>query len=351
MRKPCAEIQVNLAYRWFLGIAMDESVPNYSTWSQNDIRRYGDSEVLNQIFETILKQAIQYGFVDLETVFGDSTHQKANANKNKHSNEEIEIAKKIYDEELLEEINKDRLAHGKKPFKQLEKKELRFDEETGELVEEAKTKHIKVSKTDPESGCFHKGEKEKCFAYSHQTFCDKNGFVLWTYTVAGNVHDSVSFFPAYHALNKKYKEQIKNICLDAGYVTPAIGKKIIENGQRMIAPYKRPMTKRGYFKKNNDEHVYDEEYDCYICPHIKVLSYSTTNRSGYKEYKSNPEDCKECPFRKKCTNSKTHQKVITRHVWEWEEHKEAVNECRYTEEWKKIYPLSKRKYIESIWRL
>ena len=345
MRKTCAEIQVNLAYRWFLGIAMDESVPNYSTWSQNYIRRYGDSEVFDQIFETILKQAIQYGFVDLETVFGDSTHQKASANKNKHSNEEIEIAKKIYDEELLEEINKDRVAHGKKPFKQLEKKELRFDEETGELVEETKTKHIKVSKTDPESGCFHKGEKEKCFAYSHQTFCDKNGFVLLSYTVAGNVHDSVSFFPAYHVLHETYRGQIKNLCLDAGYVTPAICKKIIENGQRMIAPYKRPMTKRGYFKKNNYEHVYDEEYDCYICPHIKVLSYSTTNRSGYKEYKSNPEDCRECSFRKKCTNSKTHQKVITRHVWE--EHKEAVNECRYTEEWKKIYPLRK----ESIERV
>ena len=37
MRKTCREIQVNLAYRWFLGISMDERVPNYSTWSQNYI--------------------------------------------------------------------------------------------------------------------------------------------------------------------------------------------------------------------------------------------------------------------------------------------------------------------------
>lgn len=345
MRKTCAEIQVNLAYRWFLGISMDEKVPNYSTWSQNYIRRYGDSEVFDQIFETILKQAIQYGFVDLETVFGDSTHQKASANKNKYRNEEIEIAKKIYDDELLEEINKDRIAHEKKAFKHLEKKELCFDEETGEQVEKTKTKHIKVSKTDPESGCFHKGEKEKCFAYAHQTFCDKNGFVLLSHTVAGNVHDSVSFFPAYDKLNQKYKEQIKNICLDAGYVTPAICKKIIESEQKMMAPYKRPMSKKGYFKKNSYEHVYDEEYDCYICPNIKILKYSTTNRSGYKEYKSNPEDCKECPFRKKCTNSKECQKVITRHVWEG--YKEEVDAYRHTEEWKKKYRLRK----ESIERV
>ena len=75
MRKTCKEIQVNLAYRWFLGISMDEKVPNYSTWSQNYIRRYSNSEVFEKIFDQILKQAISYGFVDMETVYGDSTHQ------------------------------------------------------------------------------------------------------------------------------------------------------------------------------------------------------------------------------------------------------------------------------------
>ncbi len=81
MRKTCREIQVSLAYRWVLGIAMDEEVPNYSTCSQNYIRRYGESDVFNQIFDQILKQALEYDFVDTETVFGDHTHQKANANK------------------------------------------------------------------------------------------------------------------------------------------------------------------------------------------------------------------------------------------------------------------------------
>ncbi|WP_034864922.1 transposase, partial [Thomasclavelia saccharogumia] len=45
MRKTCKEIEVNLAYRWFLGLSIKEKVPNYSTWSQNYIRRYSDSEV------------------------------------------------------------------------------------------------------------------------------------------------------------------------------------------------------------------------------------------------------------------------------------------------------------------
>ncbi len=51
-----------------------------------------------------------------------------------------------------------------------------------------------------------------------------------------------------------------------------------------LFPYKRPMTKEGFFGKY--EYAYDEYYDCYICPGAHILKYSTTNRSGYKEYKS-----------------------------------------------------------------
>ena len=76
MRKTCREIEVNLAYRWFIGYEMTEDIPNYSTWSQNYIRRYGNSEIFEQIFSRILQEALDSGFVDLETVFGDGTHVK-----------------------------------------------------------------------------------------------------------------------------------------------------------------------------------------------------------------------------------------------------------------------------------
>ena len=73
--------------------------------------------------------------------------------------------------------------------------------------------------------------------------------------------------------------------MDAGYKTPAIAKLLIDNGQTPVFPYKRPMTKKGFFKKN--EYAYDEYYDCYICPVDQIINYSTTNREGYREYKSN----------------------------------------------------------------
>ena len=74
------------------------------------------------------------------------------------------------------------------------------------------------------------------------------------------------------------------------------------------------MTKEGYFKKY--EYVYDEYYDCYICPNNQVLTYSTTNREGYREYKSCGYICEHCPYISQCTNSQNHVKLITRHIWE-----------------------------------
>ena len=317
MRRTCREIETNFAYRWFLGISVNEPVPNYSTWSQNYIRRFGESEIFSELFDHILKRIYMLGSLDLETVFGDSMHQKANANKNKFQDAEIKKIKKAYEDELLEEINKDRADHGRKPLKSIRERELQFDEATGEEIEvEAReTIHIKQSRTDPESGAFHKGEKQKCFAYSHQTFCDRHGYVVSHTTVAGNIHDSNSFFEAYKKLKKMDTEnEIENLCLDAGYITPAICREIIKDDKKLFIPYKRPMTKKGFFKKH--EYVYDEGFDCYICPNDKVLEYSTTNKGGYREYKSDPRDCETCPFLDRCTKSRNHQKVVTRHIWE-----------------------------------
>lgn len=60
-------------------------------------------------------------------------------------------------------------------------------------------------------------------------------------------------------------------------------------------PYKRAMAKKGFFRKH--EYAYDEYFDCYICPENEVLKYSTTNRDGCKEYKSNPVKFKPAYFR------------------------------------------------------
>lgn len=268
MRRTCREIEVNFAYRWFLGISMTEAVPNYSTWAQNYIRRYKDSEVFDQIFSTILNQAIEAGFVKPETVYGDATHVKASANKRKSRREDVELTKKVYEDELLKEINLVRREHGQKEIDHLSRTELDFDEETGEITERVKKKEIKVSTTDPESGNYHKEDHEERFAYCQTVFCDGNGFVLSHYTAPGNLHDSITFHAAYKILNERFGEQIRNISLDAGYKVPAVLKEIHDQGQTAYMPYKRPMTKAGYFRRG--EYTYDKQTDSCQCRQEKT---------------------------------------------------------------------------------
>jgi len=131
--------------------------------------------------------------------------------------------------------------------------------------------------------------------------------------------------------------KIKMAVLDSGYRTPWIMKQIFDGGRLPSVPYKRPMTKEGFFKKY--EYVYDEYYDCYLCPNHQVLKYSTTNRDGYREYKSDPAICKSCPSRGQCTESKSCQKVVLRHVWE--DYMERAEDVRHSPEGREAYKLRK----------
>ena len=345
MRKTCEECEVNLAYRWYLGLSIDDKIPNYSTWSQNYIRRYRNTEIFKVIFKRILKQAKEYKMLNMKTVYGDGTHQKASANKNKYEDLEVEIEAKSYDEELLKEINEVRIKLNKKSFDNIEKAEKAFDEKTGEEIEVNKKKNIKSSKTDPDSGYYHKGEHEKCFAYTHQAFSEGNGFVVSCSTNSGNMHDSVAFDGVYEELMDDYEEEIENVCLDSGYNTPAICKKIDDTGKIALMPYSRQKGRKDKDLFPKKEYEYNKELDCYICPTGEILKLKTVDKQGYKIYKSNKKSCATCPLLNKCTKSKNHEKVITRHVWQ--DKKDEVNQKRYEELFTTEYP-KRKETVERI---
>ena len=327
MRQTIKEIEVNVAYRWFLGLDLTQKVPHFSTFGKNYTRRFKDTDLFEQIFIKILEECFKFDYVDPTITYIDATHVKACANKNKAIKKVVKKESRFYEKDLKEEIKNDRKKHGKKPLKK--KKE-----------DNDKTKKINTSTTDPESGLFHKGEHKRVFAYTSQTACDKNGWILGYTVHAGNKHDSITFPEIY----EKVKELgAQTIVMDAGYKTPAIARKVIEDGITPVLPYKRPMTKKGFFHKK--EYVYDEYYDCYICPNNQVLKYSTTNRKGYREYRSDKSVCKICPYLDQCTKSKNHTKIVTRHIWQ--KYIEKCEDIRHTLGTKEIYQ-KRKETIERI---
>ena len=346
MRQTIKEIEVNMAYRWFLGLELYDDVPHFTTFGKNYTRRFKDTDLFEQIFQHILEECYRFRLVDPSEIFVDATHVKARANNKKMQKRIAHEETLFYEKMLRKEIDSDREVHGKKPLKDKDDDDHKpgggssdkFEDYTDDVPLDDKT--VKYSTTDPESGWFHKGEHKNVFAYAIETACDKNGWILDFTVNRGNEHDSRTFKGLYDKLKDT---DVSTIVMDAGYKNPAIAKLLIDDGIKPLFPYRRPMTKDGFFKKR--DYVYDEYNDCYICPNDKILRYSTTNREGYREYKSCGHICATCPYLSQCTASRNHVKLVTRHVWE--DYMEMCEDIRHTEGMREVY--SHRK--ETIERL
>lgn len=116
-RQLVKDIDVNIAYRWFLGFSLTDKVPDHSTISQNRRRRFNGTDIAQQIFDNIVLQAMSHKLVEGKVLYTDSTHLKASANKKKFMEEQVEKSVKDYVEELDKAIDEERRAHGKKPLK------------------------------------------------------------------------------------------------------------------------------------------------------------------------------------------------------------------------------------------
>ncbi len=82
-----------------------------------------------------------------------------------------------------------------------------------------------------------------------------------------------------------------------------------------------------------------------ICPEYHALHYSTTNRDGYREYKSRAYLCKTCPTRGMCTENAKCEKTVLRHVWQ--DYVEMAEHIRHMAVYKELYRLRKEK-IERV---
>ena len=254
LRRTAEEVSANNCYRWFLGYTLQEETPHFSTVSYNFRHRFTE-ETVDKVFAWILSEAAKAGYLSPKAVFIDGTHIKANANMKKQVKEQVPAAARHYAKELMEEVNADREAHGKKPFDEV---------------------YDKVTENFP---------------------------------------------------------QVEAVVADAAYKTPHICKKVFGDGRVLSTAYKRPQT-----MKNGHEwwkYVYDEFYNCVICPEYQPLKYSTTNRDGYREYKSDPNICANCPTRELCTHSKACVKTVQRHIWK--AYEELADDARYTPAYRELY--------------
>ncbi len=82
-RRLCEEIHLNLAYRWFCRLGLEDTIPDHSTFSKNRHGRFRDSEVLRHVFETVLRRCMAEGLVRGEGFAIDASVIEADANRSR----------------------------------------------------------------------------------------------------------------------------------------------------------------------------------------------------------------------------------------------------------------------------
>lgn len=326
LRQTYREIQVNVAYRWFLGYSLLDEIPHFATVSYAFCKRF-PSELSEEIFAHILNKALNNRMVDPSEIFIDGTHIKASANKKKYQKEQVAKTAKIYQEQLSKEVAAEREALGRKT----NKKDDDDDGTPGGGSIEEMTERT-TSTTDPDSGLFVKGEHEKQFAYEAHTACDRKGFILGVHVTAGNVHDSVAWDSLYDKVTERFPE-VKYVTMDAAYKTPWIAKKILDDNRIPILPYTRKNGAKDRYRPWN--YIYDPVTDSFTCPQGKTLRHTTTTKEGKRIYRSTPKECRGCPCCEKCGANAKGQKVLQTHIWQ--EYLDLVEQIRKTEVWQDIY--------------
>ena len=225
---------------------MMDKVPHFSTFGKNYTRRFKNTDLFEQIFSRILQECYKYRLIDPSEVFVDATHVKARANSKKMRKRIADEEALFFEEQLKKEINEDREAHGKSPLKEKRRKIPKIPpscggSSDGKKKKNGQGKYNRIRKVDGSE----RVNIKMFFAYSVQTACDKNGWILGYSVNPANQHDSRTF----KSLYDKIKDiGIQTLVADAGYKNTSDSKVTSDDGITPLLPYKRPMTQDGFSK-------------------------------------------------------------------------------------------------------
>ncbi|WP_415534379.1 IS1182 family transposase [Dehalobacter sp. 4CP] len=302
-RKLEEEITVNIAYRWFLGLDLEDKVPDHSVFSQNRKRRFKDTEVFQEIFNTVVKKCAEAGLIGGECVVMDSTHIKANAANGNAEEVLLMEGPNEYWQKLNDEYGQD----------------IRQKSEDADMTVTIKKKAV----SDPEAGWMHRHPKPAGFHYlCHQSADIQYGIITDVHVTPGDVTDAPYCVKRIAYQKQKLKIPFRFAGLDSGYDTVAVHHGLHKLGIRgyihLNTGHNASWRKeRGLF--SIDDFRYDGKNDCYICPNGCTLHYIGVRKVRYrvgKNYVSRSQDCKSCPLKNRCITGKASYKEVRRDFYQ-----------------------------------
>jgi transposase len=284
-RMLCREVQVNLAYRWFCGLSIEDKVPDHSAFSRARNERFRDSDIFRQVFERVVEACIAAGLVGGEGFAVDASLIAADANKQRSiPGSEWNKAR---DPKTASRAVKEYLAT--------------LDDAAFGAASEVTPKF--VSPSDPAAQWTGAMRGPAFFAYADNYLIDvKFGIIVdveasrairqaevgAAKTMIDRTEDRFGLKPGHLVADTAYgSAETLNWIVNKKKIAPHI--PVIDKSKREDGTFSR------------DDFRFDKDRNIYICPAGKMLHTTGTVHDGNTlRYRASKFDCSACAFKMQC---------------------------------------------------
>lgn len=291
-RRLCEEVHLNLAYRWFCRLGLEADVPDHSTFSKNRHGRFRNSDLIRQLFETVLRRCMYEGLVGGEGFAVDASLIKADANRQKG----VEGSKGLAPEMTSRAID-EYLAV--------------LDDAAFGAASEVTPKFL--SPADPAARWTGAHGGQAFFAYSTNYLIDLDNAIIVDVEASSAIRQAEvkAAKTMIDRVDKQFGLNPERLAADTAYGSGEMLAWLVH--ERGIEPHIPVFDKSkrtdGTFSRS--EFTYDNESDVYVCPGGKKLTTTGTqvNDGDTLIYRASKYDCSACTLKPICSPNTPMRKV------------------------------------------
>jgi transposase len=292
-RRLCEEVHLNLAYRWFCRLELDEPVPNHSTFSKNRHGRFRASQALRHLFETVLRRCMMEGLVGGEGFATDASFIRADANRARG-------------------VTGDQAPRWEEPSRAV-REYLEGLEKTNPVAadDDDPPPGRNVSLTDPAAHWTAAPGGPPQYAYSTNYLIDLEAGIIVDVeaTPANRTQEVESTKAMVNRVEERFGMKPRRLVGDTAYGTGAMLSWMVK--EKHIEPHVPvwDRTERKDGTLSSSEFRWDAQADEYRCPQDMALRSERRNFTRPRDhvtkadtiiYRSSKQDCAECPLKQSC---------------------------------------------------
>jgi transposase len=297
-RRLCEEVHLNLAYRWFCRLDLEDAVPDHSTFSKNRHGRFRQSDAFRLVFESVLRRCMSEGLVRGEGFAVDASVVKADANR----------ARGMPGAQAIDWRGGEAPSRAVREYLEaIEQANPTSDEDDEPPASPPKN----VSLTDPAARWTAAPGGPAFFAYSTNYLIDLEAGVIVDVeaTPAHRTQEVEATKTMVDRVQARFGLKPQRLVGDTAYGTaPMLGWMVKDKG---IAPHV-PVWDRSERKDgtlSNAEFVWDERANEYRCPQGHALlserrQFTKPRQRHIQDdrilYSASVHDCTGCPMKQQC---------------------------------------------------